>query len=186
MPLDRLDEATTATLAARLCAEETMDPKLAARLWSETEGNPLFVIEALRAGPLSGVTGRISEPTLPPASSSWSNLFCNSDFSSRRRLLPVSSVSIMAIFSISSAVVSSSFFRMSICSALMLLSSLKVFSNSCLCWSVVRCPADSWLGNHIARQSCILRLCSHMGAKPVLLGRYYPIRCLAVERSLDS
>lgn len=48
--LDRLDEATTATLAARLRAEETIDPKLAARLWSETEGNPLFVIEALRAG----------------------------------------------------------------------------------------------------------------------------------------
>lgn len=48
--LDRLDEAATATLAARLRAEDTIDPKLAARLWSETEGNPLFVIEALRAG----------------------------------------------------------------------------------------------------------------------------------------
>jgi DNA-binding SARP family transcriptional activator len=50
VPLERLDEATTATLAARLRAEDTIDPKLAARLWSETEGNPLFVIEALRAG----------------------------------------------------------------------------------------------------------------------------------------
>jgi len=50
VPLDRLDEAATATLAARLRAEDTIDPKLAARLWSETEGNPLFVIEALRAG----------------------------------------------------------------------------------------------------------------------------------------
>lgn len=50
VPLDRLDEATTATLAARLRAEEAIDPNLAARLWSETEGNPLFVIEALRAG----------------------------------------------------------------------------------------------------------------------------------------
>ncbi|CAN7778652.1 AAA family ATPase [Variovorax sp. LjRoot175] len=50
VPLDRLDEATTATLAARLRAEDTIDPALAARLWSETEGNPLFVIEALRAG----------------------------------------------------------------------------------------------------------------------------------------
>ena len=50
VPLDRLDEATTATLAARLRAEDTIDPKLAARLWRETEGNPLFVIEALRAG----------------------------------------------------------------------------------------------------------------------------------------
>src|SRR5918995_5051872 len=36
VPLDRLDEATTATLAARLRAEDTIDPKLAARLWSET------------------------------------------------------------------------------------------------------------------------------------------------------
>ncbi|GAB2585867.1 AAA family ATPase [Ramlibacter solisilvae] len=50
VPLGRLDEATTATLAARLRAEDTIDPKLAARLWRETEGNPLFVVEALRAG----------------------------------------------------------------------------------------------------------------------------------------
>ena len=50
VPLDRLDEITTAMLAAQLRAEDTIDPKLAARLWSETEGNPLFVIEALRAG----------------------------------------------------------------------------------------------------------------------------------------
>ncbi|MGH3974098.1 MAG: ATP-binding protein, partial [Pseudonocardiaceae bacterium] len=50
VPLDRLDEASTATLAARLRGEDRIDPKLAARLWSETEGNPLFVIEALRAG----------------------------------------------------------------------------------------------------------------------------------------
>lgn len=50
MPLDRLDEATTATLAARLGAADEIDPDLAALLWNETEGNPLFVIEALRAG----------------------------------------------------------------------------------------------------------------------------------------
>ena len=48
--LDRLSEATTAMLAARLRADDTIDTRLAARLWSETEGNPLFVIEALRAG----------------------------------------------------------------------------------------------------------------------------------------
>ena len=48
--LDRLDEATTATLAARVRAVEAIDPKLAARLWNETEGNPFFVVEALRAG----------------------------------------------------------------------------------------------------------------------------------------
>jgi DNA-binding SARP family transcriptional activator len=50
VPLDRLDEATTATLAARLRNADTIDPDLAARLWAETEGNPLFVIEVLRAG----------------------------------------------------------------------------------------------------------------------------------------
>jgi DNA-binding SARP family transcriptional activator len=50
VPLDRLDEATTATLAARLRNAEEIDPDLAARLWAETEGNPLFVIEVLRAG----------------------------------------------------------------------------------------------------------------------------------------
>ena len=50
VPLDRFDEATTATLAARLRNAEGIDPEGAARLWAETEGNPLFVIEVLRAG----------------------------------------------------------------------------------------------------------------------------------------
>lgn len=50
VPLDRLDEAATATLAARSRDAEEIDPGLAARLWAETEGNPLFVIEVLRAG----------------------------------------------------------------------------------------------------------------------------------------
>ena len=50
LPLDRLDEATTATLAARLHSAEEVDPELATRLWAETEGNPLFIIEVLRAG----------------------------------------------------------------------------------------------------------------------------------------
>lgn len=50
LPLDRLDEATTATLAHRLGAVEMDNREIAARLWSETEGNPLFVIETLRAG----------------------------------------------------------------------------------------------------------------------------------------
>ena len=48
--LEPLDEATTATLAARLRNADTIDPEVAARLWAETEGNPLFVIEVLRAG----------------------------------------------------------------------------------------------------------------------------------------
>jgi DNA-binding SARP family transcriptional activator len=50
VPLDPLDQATTAALAARLRNAEEIDPELAARLWAETEGNPLFVIEVLRAG----------------------------------------------------------------------------------------------------------------------------------------
>jgi DNA-binding SARP family transcriptional activator len=49
VPLDPLDEATTAMLAARIRSTEMIDPELAARLWDETEGNPLFVIEVLRA-----------------------------------------------------------------------------------------------------------------------------------------
>src|SRR5262245_52321277 len=63
-PLDRLDEGATATLAARLRAEDTIDPKLAARLWSETEGNPLFVIEALRAGISSDGSQAVLTPTI--------------------------------------------------------------------------------------------------------------------------
>ncbi len=64
VPLDRLDEATTATLAARLGAEDTIDQDLAARLWSETEGNPLFVIEALRAGISSDGSQALLTPTM--------------------------------------------------------------------------------------------------------------------------
>ena len=64
VPLDRLDEAATATLAARLRAEDTIDPELAARLWRETEGNPLFVIEALRAGISSNQSQAVLTPTM--------------------------------------------------------------------------------------------------------------------------
>lgn len=64
VPLDRLDEATTATLAARLRAEDRTDPKLAARLWHETEGNPLFVIEAVRAGISSDASQAVLTPTM--------------------------------------------------------------------------------------------------------------------------
>ena len=64
VPLDRLDEATTATLAVRLSAEDTIDPELAARLWRETEGNPLFVIEALRAGISSDGSQAVLTPTM--------------------------------------------------------------------------------------------------------------------------
>src|SRR5215475_8295810 len=62
--LDRLDETTTARLAVRLHGEDTIDPELAARLWSETEGNPLFVIEALRAGISSDGSQAVLTPTM--------------------------------------------------------------------------------------------------------------------------
>ena len=64
VPLEPLDEATTATLAALLLDEDTIDPELAARLWRETEGNPLFVIEALRAGIPSGGGQAVLTPTM--------------------------------------------------------------------------------------------------------------------------
>src|SRR5262245_35429144 len=64
VPLERLDEPTTATLAALLLDEDTIDPELAARLWRETEGNPLFVIETLRAGIPSGGGRAVLTPTM--------------------------------------------------------------------------------------------------------------------------
>jgi DNA-binding SARP family transcriptional activator len=64
MPLDPLDEATTATLAARLRNADEIDPELAAHLWAETEGNPLFVIETLRAGVSPGRSQAMLTPTM--------------------------------------------------------------------------------------------------------------------------
>ncbi|MEW6581729.1 MAG: AAA family ATPase [Actinomycetota bacterium] len=64
VPLDPLDEAATATLAARLRNEDAVDPALAARLWAETEGNPLFVIEVLRAGVSPGGRQAALTPTM--------------------------------------------------------------------------------------------------------------------------
>ena len=64
VPLDRLDESTTAMLAARLYAEDTINSKLAERLWNETEGNPLFVIEAIRAGISSDESKAVLTPTM--------------------------------------------------------------------------------------------------------------------------
>jgi DNA-binding SARP family transcriptional activator len=64
VPLDRLDEATTTTLAARIRSADTIDPELAARLWRETEGNPLFVIEVLRAGISSDRSQAVLTPTM--------------------------------------------------------------------------------------------------------------------------
>jgi DNA-binding SARP family transcriptional activator len=64
VPLDRLDEATTARLAAGIRSTDTIDPELAARLWGETEGNPLFVIEVLRAGISSDRGQAVLTPTM--------------------------------------------------------------------------------------------------------------------------
>jgi DNA-binding SARP family transcriptional activator len=64
VPLDPLDEATTAALAARLRNAETIDPGLAGRLWAETEGNPLFVIEVLRAGTTAEAGHAALTPTM--------------------------------------------------------------------------------------------------------------------------
>jgi DNA-binding SARP family transcriptional activator len=47
-----LDEARTATLAANVAGREP-DPDLAACLYRETEGNPLFVVETVRMGLLA-------------------------------------------------------------------------------------------------------------------------------------
>ena len=49
VPLARLDAAATAELAGRLTGV-TVDGAAAMRLFAATEGNPLFVVEAVRAG----------------------------------------------------------------------------------------------------------------------------------------
>jgi DNA-binding SARP family transcriptional activator/tetratricopeptide (TPR) repeat protein len=64
VPLDPLDEATTARLAARIRPSDTVDSELAARLWCETEGNPLFVIEVLRAGISPDRSQAVLTPTM--------------------------------------------------------------------------------------------------------------------------
>ena len=43
---------------------DTIDPELAARLWGETEGNPLFVIEVLRAGISTDRSQAVVTPTM--------------------------------------------------------------------------------------------------------------------------
>ena len=63
IPLERLDEVAMAALAAQLGLQDDVDERLAARLWRETDGNPLFVIEALRAGFSSG-TQAVLTPTM--------------------------------------------------------------------------------------------------------------------------
>jgi DNA-binding SARP family transcriptional activator len=48
--IDPLDHASTVALAAKLKDVDEVDAELADRLWTETEGNPLFIIETIQAG----------------------------------------------------------------------------------------------------------------------------------------
>jgi DNA-binding SARP family transcriptional activator len=57
IPLARFDAPTTAALASSL-SEHDLPADEAARIYRETEGNPLFVVEMMRAG------GRTSEPAV--------------------------------------------------------------------------------------------------------------------------
>ena len=47
--LDRLDQTETALLAGR-AGGRTLESAVAERLWADTAGNPLFVVEAIRSG----------------------------------------------------------------------------------------------------------------------------------------
>ncbi len=63
VPLQPLDAAETAHLAG-LIARRTLDVDVAMRLFRETEGNPLFVVETMRAGPTYPALA--GAPALPP------------------------------------------------------------------------------------------------------------------------
>jgi DNA-binding SARP family transcriptional activator len=68
--LKPLDEASTAALAADVAGRE-LDPDMATCLYRETEGNPLFAIETVRMGLVSGAqdpstgSGEIGSACLP-------------------------------------------------------------------------------------------------------------------------
>ncbi|NTU63112.1 MAG: hypothetical protein HGB05_06850, partial [Chloroflexi bacterium] len=64
--LARFDALTTTTLASSL-SEHDLASDEAARIYRETEGNPLFVVEMMRAGgPATDQTLVTTEQTLPP------------------------------------------------------------------------------------------------------------------------
>jgi predicted ATPase/DNA-binding SARP family transcriptional activator len=64
IPLERLDQAATEALASELRSVQEFDRELAAKLWRETEGNPLFVIETVRAGLPSDGGPAVLTPTM--------------------------------------------------------------------------------------------------------------------------
>jgi DNA-binding SARP family transcriptional activator len=53
-----LDRVATAEVAARVGCR-ALNAESAERLWTETEGNPLFIVEAMRAGFGTGAPGRV-------------------------------------------------------------------------------------------------------------------------------
>ena len=57
--LGPLDGEATAAMAA-LVGRRALAPEAAARLWTETEGNPLFIVEAIRAGFGNGAPGPVA------------------------------------------------------------------------------------------------------------------------------
>ncbi len=57
--LGPLDREATAEMAA-LVGRRALTPEAVARLWTETEGNPLFIVEAIRAGFGTGATGPVA------------------------------------------------------------------------------------------------------------------------------
>ena len=67
--LEALDASETAVLAAQAMGRQ-LDPRVAATLYQETEGNPLFIVETVRAGLIERQTaGEMtlqSGSTLPP------------------------------------------------------------------------------------------------------------------------
>ena len=62
--VDPLDQASTTALAAKLLGRNEIEAGLARRLWSETEGNPLFVTEIIQAGLTSDDKTRVLTPTM--------------------------------------------------------------------------------------------------------------------------
>jgi tetratricopeptide (TPR) repeat protein len=61
--LGRLDPNSTAQIAAELCAR-TIDSADGRRLWQETEGNPLIIVELARAGWSGQATAVAMPPTM--------------------------------------------------------------------------------------------------------------------------
>jgi DNA-binding SARP family transcriptional activator len=57
--LGSLGREATAEMAA-LVGRRALPPEAAARLWTETEGNPLFIVEAIRAGFGTGTPGSVA------------------------------------------------------------------------------------------------------------------------------